>query len=81
MVFQLGATPMSDNEPDDKYIYEIAVFTGIRRNAGTTSKVRTTCDCGSSYFTGAFTLPNTETDTETETDTDTDKLAKNPMGL
>ena len=28
MVFQLGATPMSDNEPDDKYIYEIAVFTG-----------------------------------------------------
>ena len=42
-MFQLGATPMSDNEPDDKYIYEIAVFTGIRRNAGTTSKVRTIC--------------------------------------
>ncbi len=39
---QLGATPMPDNSPDDKYVYEIAIFTGMRRNAGTLSKVSLT---------------------------------------
>ena len=30
---------MADNNPDDKYMYEVAVFTGVRRNAGTKSRV------------------------------------------
>ncbi|CAM1318005.1 Uncharacterised protein g6863 [Pycnogonum litorale] len=37
---KLGATPLPDNRNDDKYIYEILVFTGSKRNSGTTSKVR-----------------------------------------
>ena len=32
-------TPLIDNEKSDEYYYEILVFTGQRRNAGTESKV------------------------------------------
>ncbi|XP_023236367.1 uncharacterized protein LOC111635594 [Centruroides sculpturatus] len=38
-VRKLGATPLPDNDPKDKYIYEILVFTGHHVNAGTKSKV------------------------------------------
>ena len=31
---QAGATPMLDNDPRDKYLYEIMVFTGARKGAG-----------------------------------------------
>lgn len=37
--FQLGSTPLDDNEPTSKYIYEILVFTGNKANSGTDSKV------------------------------------------
>ncbi|XP_074649181.1 polycystin-1-like [Tubulanus polymorphus] len=36
---KLGCTPLSDNDPKDKYLYEILVATGHRTNAGTKSKV------------------------------------------
>ena len=36
---QLGVTPLPDNLANDKYYYQIIVFTGLRRDAGTTSKV------------------------------------------
>ena len=36
---QIGVAPLADNDPEDKYLYEVAVFTGMRRNAGTTSNV------------------------------------------
>nr|KAG5709464.1 hypothetical protein BaRGS_023146 [Batillaria attramentaria] len=38
-VEQLGIAPLMDNDPKDKYYYEIVVVTGMRRNAGTDSKV------------------------------------------
>ncbi|KFM68414.1 Polycystic kidney disease protein 1-like 2, partial [Stegodyphus mimosarum] len=38
-LMKLGATPLPDNEPGDKYIYEMLVFTGHQRNAGTKSNV------------------------------------------
>ncbi|XP_069123973.1 polycystin family receptor for egg jelly-like isoform X2 [Argopecten irradians] len=38
-VEKLGLTPLIDNDVDDKYYYEIIVSTGMRRNAGTNSKV------------------------------------------
>ncbi|XP_041364433.1 uncharacterized protein LOC121379847 [Gigantopelta aegis] len=38
-VEKLGLTPLKDNHPADKYYYEVIVFTGMRRNAGTDSKV------------------------------------------
>ena len=37
---QLGVTPLPDNEFGDKYLYEVVVHTGMRKNAGTDSKVR-----------------------------------------
>jgi hypothetical protein len=37
--FQLGVTPLPDNLVSDKYYYQVIVFTGLRKNAGTTSKV------------------------------------------
>lgn len=37
--FQLGASPLPDNESTDKYIYEILVYTGHQGNAGTKSNV------------------------------------------
>ena len=38
--FQLGVTPMADNHPRDGYFYQVIVFTGHRKDAGTDSKVR-----------------------------------------
>ncbi|XP_077980091.1 polycystin-1-like protein 2 [Glandiceps talaboti] len=38
-VMKWGVTPLADNNPYDKYFYEIAVYTGMRRGAGTKSKV------------------------------------------
>ncbi|KAK7471881.1 hypothetical protein BaRGS_00035465 [Batillaria attramentaria] len=35
----LGFAPLMDNDPNDKYFYEIEVVTGMRSNAGTKSKV------------------------------------------
>ena len=36
---RIGATPLPDNEPNAKYLYEITVFTGDRDGAATDSKV------------------------------------------
>ena len=36
---KLGVTPLLDNNPHDKYFYQILVFTGHRKDAGTKSKV------------------------------------------
>ena len=38
-LIQFGVTPMADSRPTDAYFYEIVVFTGQRRDAGTKSKV------------------------------------------
>ncbi|KAL8606997.1 hypothetical protein ACOMHN_041386 [Nucella lapillus] len=38
-VEKLGIAPLLDNDARDKYYYEIVVVTGMRRNAGTDSKV------------------------------------------
>ncbi|XP_046550027.1 uncharacterized protein LOC124259855 [Haliotis rubra] len=35
----LGVTPLKDNDPGDKYFYEVVVVTGNCKNAGTDSKV------------------------------------------
>jgi hypothetical protein len=45
--FQLGVAPLPDNHKVDKYFYQITVFTGNRKNAGTKSKVRLTVFCAS----------------------------------
>ena len=34
-LLQAGATPMLDNDPRDKYLYELMVFTGARKGSGT----------------------------------------------
>lgn len=39
-MLQWGAIPLEDNLPSDKYHYQLAVYTGIRKNAGTDSQVR-----------------------------------------
>ena len=36
---QWGATPLEDNLPTDNYHYQITVQTGMRKKAGTTSKI------------------------------------------
>ncbi|CAF4044663.1 unnamed protein product, partial [Rotaria sp. Silwood2] len=36
---KLGVTPLPDNLINDKYYYQIIVFTGFRKDAGTSSKV------------------------------------------
>ncbi|KAG0419460.1 hypothetical protein HPB47_004076 [Ixodes persulcatus] len=36
---KLGATPLQDNDPKDKYVYEIVVFTGDKKGAATDSNV------------------------------------------
>ena len=38
-LLKLGVTPLPDNHRTDEYFYQILVFTGQRRNAGTNSKV------------------------------------------
>jgi len=35
---QWGATPLEDNVPSDTYHYLLAVYTGVRKGAGTKSK-------------------------------------------
>nr|XP_002732126.1 PREDICTED: polycystic kidney disease protein 1-like 2-like [Saccoglossus kowalevskii] len=35
----IGVAPLLDNEPNDKYLYEVVVFTGRRKGGGTDSKV------------------------------------------
>jgi len=37
---KLGVTPLPDNYAADQYFYQILVFTGYRKDAGTNSKVR-----------------------------------------
>ncbi|CAF1454324.1 unnamed protein product [Rotaria sp. Silwood1] len=37
---KLGVTPLSNNDSNDQYFYQILVFTGNRKNAGTKSKVQ-----------------------------------------
>ena len=37
---KLGVTPLPDNHKFDRYFYQVLVFTGHRRNAGTKSKVK-----------------------------------------
>ena len=39
-VEKLGVTPLGDNDRSDGYFYEIIVFTGHRKDAGTNSKVQ-----------------------------------------
>jgi len=34
-----GASPLLDNDPQDSYLYELTVFTGTSRGAGTSAKV------------------------------------------
>ena len=38
-VEKLGVTPLPDNRRSDRYFYQIIVFTGHRKDAGTKSKV------------------------------------------
>jgi polycystin 1L2 len=38
-VEKLGVTPLPDNHQSDQYFYQIIVFTGHRKDAGTKSKV------------------------------------------
>ena len=40
--FQVGMTPLPDNDLKDKYLYEVIVNTGSRKGAGTDSKVNNT---------------------------------------
>jgi len=35
---QWGAVPLEDNVPSDGYYYQLAVYTGVRKGAGTKSK-------------------------------------------
>jgi len=35
---QWGATPLEDNVPSDSYYYQLSVYTGVRKGAGTRSK-------------------------------------------
>ncbi len=37
---KLGVTPLPDNYTADQYFYQLLVFTGYRKDAGTNSKVR-----------------------------------------
>ncbi|XP_033100581.1 polycystic kidney disease protein 1-like 2 [Anneissia japonica] len=38
-VSRAGVTPMCDNDPRHRYKYEITIFTGVRRESGTTAHV------------------------------------------
>jgi magnesium-transporting ATPase (P-type) len=40
---KLEVTILSDNQSNDKYLYQMVVFTGIWKNAGTTAKVNHFC--------------------------------------
>ena len=39
-LLQLGVTPLADNDIRDRYLYEVQVSTGSRKNAATDSNVR-----------------------------------------
>ena len=39
-MLQWGAMPLEDNLPTDNYHYQVAVYTGVRKNAGTDSRIR-----------------------------------------
>ena len=39
-IAKLGVTPLPDNHKSDQYFYQIIVFTGQRKDAGTKSNVR-----------------------------------------
>ena len=39
LFLQVGVCPLRDNEPSDPYRYELTLWTGMRRNAGSKSKV------------------------------------------
>jgi polycystin 1L2 len=49
---KIGITPLPDNDADDKYFYEIIVYTGSRSEAATDSKVRVILT-GDNYETSA----------------------------
>ena len=36
---QWGATPLEDNLPTDNYHYQVSVYTGLKKDAGTKSNV------------------------------------------
>ena len=38
-VEKVGSAPLPDNDPEHKYIYEITVMTGTKRNASTRSSI------------------------------------------
>ncbi|XP_071797014.1 polycystin-1-like protein 2 isoform X2 [Asterias amurensis] len=38
-ILKAGVTPLPDNDPRHHYYYEITVYTGLKRNAGTTATV------------------------------------------
>ena len=38
-LLKIGVAPLIDNQPGDNYFYEIILFTGARKDAGTDSKV------------------------------------------
>ena len=38
-LLKIGVAPLIDNQPGDNYLYEIIVYTGQRKDAGTDSKV------------------------------------------
>ena len=38
-LLQLGVTPLADNDTRDRYLYEVQVCTGARKNAATDSNV------------------------------------------
>lgn len=37
--YQWGATPLEDNLPTDSYHYQISVYTGMKKGAGTKSNI------------------------------------------
>lgn len=39
-VMQVGVTPLADNDPRDRYLYELVVYTGSAKAASTRSKVQ-----------------------------------------
>lgn len=39
LLSQVGVCPLRDNDPTDPYRYELTLWTGMRRNAGSKSKV------------------------------------------
>ena len=38
-VCQWGVTPLSDNVAEERYLYQVTVFTGMRGSAGTRSRI------------------------------------------